>query len=73
MFIWSEPSPAMPMTVFFGKAICAPMAAGKPKPIVPSPPEVRKVRGLSYLKNCAAHIWFCPTSVVTMASPPVAS
>jgi len=69
MFIWIDPSPAMSKTRLSGLAICAPMAAGKPKPMVPSPPEEMKVRGSVYSKNWAAHIWFCPTSVQMTASP----
>ena len=65
-FIWNDPSPAMQTTVASGFATAAPMAAGKPKPMVPSPPEERKVRGNSRGKNWCAHIWCWPTSVVTM-------
>ena len=32
-----------------GLAICAPMAAGRPKPIVPSPPELMNCLGLTNL------------------------
>ena len=32
-----------------GKATCAPMAAGKPTPIVPNPPEVIHLLGFSNL------------------------
>jgi hypothetical protein len=32
--------------------------------MVPSPPEVIQRFGSSNLKNCAAHIWCWPTSVV---------
>ncbi|MNT25318.1 hypothetical protein D3C71_2194950 [compost metagenome] len=39
MFIWIEPSPVMQATCAFGLASCAPMAAGRPKPMVPKPPE----------------------------------
>ena len=38
--IWKQPSPSMLTTVSSGNAICAPIAAGTPKPIVPRPPEV---------------------------------
>ena len=41
----SEPSPSMSMTVLFGEASFAPMAAGRPKPIVPAPPLVTSERG----------------------------
>lgn len=34
-FIMKEPSPEIQITVSFGRATCAPTAAGKPKPIVP--------------------------------------
>ena len=37
-------------------AEAAPMAAGKPKPMVPRPPEEMNVRGISRSMNCAAHI-----------------
>ena len=47
MFIWMLPSPAMSTTSRPGIATCAPIAAGSPYPIVPSPPEERKVRGCS--------------------------
>ena len=46
------------------------MAAGSPKPIEPSPPEVSHSRGSLKRMNCAAHIWCWPTSVATMALPP---
>ena len=45
--------------------MAAPMAAGKPKPIVPRPPDDRKLRGASRSTLWAAHIWCCPTSVTT--------
>ena len=45
------------------------MAAGRPKPIVPRPPEERKLRGFSCVKNWQDHIWFWPTSVATITSP----
>ena len=45
-FIWNDPSPAMQTTVVIGvQPTAAPMAAGKPKPMVPRPPlEERKDR-----------------------------
>ena len=43
--IWKLPSPPMSMTCLSGRPICAPMAAGRPKPIVPRPPEVMSWRG----------------------------
>ena len=44
------------ITVLSGCAACAPRAAGKPKPIAPSPPEVIHVRGIVNFQNCAVHI-----------------
>ena len=44
------------VTPGIGRPIFAPIAAGNPKPIVPNPPEERKVRGLIYLYHWAAHI-----------------
>ena len=38
-FMWKLPSPAMLITRASGLATCAPSAAPRPKPIVPSPPE----------------------------------
>ena len=69
--IWKPPSPTITQTSFSGQANLAPMAAGSAKPIVPRPPEVMSVRGCSWWKYCASHIWCWPTSVTTMASPPV--
>ena len=40
-----EPSPVKQTTVRCGSASAAPMAAGTPKPMVPSPPEVSHWRG----------------------------
>ena len=37
----------MSMTVLPGAPSCAPMAAGRPKPIVPRPPEVIICRGMA--------------------------
>ena len=45
MFIWIEPSPAMQTTVWSGQPTAAPSAAGRPKPIVPRPPELIQRRG----------------------------
>jgi hypothetical protein len=45
MFIRIEPSPVKQTTVRCGSASAAPMAAGTPKPMVPSPPEVSHWRG----------------------------
>ena len=73
MFICTEPSPAMQTTVSSGQPTFAPIAAGRPKPIVPRPPELIQRRGSVKWKYCAVHIWCWPTSVVTIASPPVAS
>ena len=66
----SEPSPVTHTTAASGHATCAPSAAGRPKPIVPRPPEVIQRRGRSKRSRLAAHIWCWPTSVVTIASPP---
>ncbi len=66
--IMKLPSPAMSTTWRLGQAVFAPMAAGNPNPIVPKPPLLMNVRGFSVLKYSALHIWFCPTSVVSMAS-----
>ena len=49
-----------------GQATLAPMAAGRAKPMVPRPPEVMRVRGVSCLKYWASHIWCWPTSVTMM-------
>ena len=68
MFIWMLPSPAMQSTSLSRNAACAPIAAGSPKPIVPSPPEVSHLRGLLSRKCWAANIWCCPTSVATIGS-----
>ena len=68
-----EPSPSTSMTSFPGLAICAPIAAGSPNPMVPMLPDVRNVRGCLKSMYCAAHIWCCPTPVVTIASPLVIS
>ena len=46
-FIWTEPSPAMQTTSWSGQPTAAPIAAGRPKPIVPSPPELIQWRGLA--------------------------
>ena len=45
-FMWKLPSPAQLTTVSSGSAVFAPMAAPSPNPMVPSPPEVMKCRGL---------------------------
>ena len=45
-FIRMLPSPVKQTTVRCGSASAAPIAAGKPNPIVPSPPEVSHWRGL---------------------------
>ena len=47
VFIWNEPSPVMQTTVSSGQPTLAPIAAGRPKPIVPRPPELIQRRGLS--------------------------
>ena len=40
-------SPVMHATVASGCAICTPIAAGRPKPMVPSPPELIQRSGSS--------------------------
>ena len=45
MFMISEPSPARQTTLSSGQATLAPMALGRPKPIVPRPPELIHWRG----------------------------
>ena len=67
-FIWNPPSPETLTTGISGRPSAAPMAAGRPYPIVPRPPEVSSLLLPRSCKNCVVHIWFCPTSVVTMAS-----
>ena len=56
LFICKDPSPATHTTVLSGHPKAAPMAAGNPNPIVPRPPEDRKLRGTSRAMCCAAHI-----------------
>ncbi|MBA7714738.1 hypothetical protein ES703_123770 [subsurface metagenome] len=46
IFICMLPSPAISITVASGCAICAPIAAGRPYPMVPRPPDVINCRGL---------------------------
>ena len=45
MFIWKLPSPSMSTKGLSGLAYQAPIAAGRPKPMVPSPPELIHWRG----------------------------
>src|SRR4026209_765426 len=71
--IWIEASPVTQATVAPGLASCTPIAAGRPNPMVPRPPEVIQRRGWLNLENCAAHIWRWPSSDVTNASPRVSS
>ena len=42
-------SPVTQITCSFGNANCAPIAAGSPNPIVPNPPELIHLFGLSNL------------------------
>ena len=63
MFINQDASPATLTTKASGCAICTPIEAGKPYPIVPNPPDVIHWFGFSKPKYCAAHIWCWPTSV----------
>ena len=53
MFPWQNKCQVTPEDY---EAICAPIAAPRPYPIVPRPPDVSRVLGLLYLKYCAAHI-----------------
>src|SRR5512142_774174 len=69
MFIWMLPSPVTQATVAPGCASCTPIAAGRPKPIVPKPPELIQRRGLSNSLYDAPHICGWPTSDVMNASP----
>ena len=71
MFMRMLASPSMSMTSRPGFATCAPIAAGRPKPIVPMLPEVSQRRGAPKSNICAAHIWCWPTPVVMIASPRV--
>ena len=70
MFIWNEPSPVSSTLGTSGPPTAAPIAAGRPKPIVPRPPELIQRRGFEKWKYCAAHIWCWPTSEDRMQSPP---
>ena len=47
--IWIDDSPVTQATVAPGFAICTPIAAGRPKPMVPRPPELIQRRGWSNL------------------------
>jgi len=49
MHIWIDASPVTVTTVAPGLTSCTPIAAGRPKPIVPRPPELIQRRGLSNL------------------------
>ncbi len=62
-------SPSTSITSLFGCANCAPMAAGRPKPIVPMLPDVSHWRGSRKSQYCAAHIWCWPTPLLMIASP----
>ncbi len=50
------PSPAISTTGTSGLAAFAPIAAGNPHPIVPSPVELKNVPGSITSKNKDAHI-----------------
>ena len=63
MFMRMLESPSMSITRRSGLAICAPIAAGSPKPMVPMLPEVSHRRGPRKSQYCAAHIWCWPTPV----------
>ena len=62
MLVWKPPSPATSTTGRPAEPNDAPIAAGRPKPIEPSPPEVRKRWSGSRSSDWAAHIWCWPTS-----------
>ena len=49
-------TPTIAKTSLSGRANCAPIAAGSPKPIEPRPPEFNQRRGSLKAMNCAAHI-----------------
>ena len=71
LVIWKLPSPSISHTGFLSsKKRCAPieapMAAGRPKPIVPRPEEDSHECAFSKFRNCEAHIWCWPTSVTQM-------
>ncbi|MNT99743.1 hypothetical protein D3C72_2426760 [compost metagenome] len=67
-FIMKLPSPDTSTTVRSGQANCAPIAAGRPKPMVPSAPLVRWLRGWLKRQCWATHIWCWPTSQAMIAS-----
>ncbi|OPZ95237.1 MAG: hypothetical protein BWY72_02205 [Bacteroidetes bacterium ADurb.Bin416] len=50
MVIWMPPSPVNRQTSRSGEPMAAPIAAGKPKPMVPNPPDVTRLRLLCNLK-----------------------
>ena len=66
-FMPKLPSPVI-STVLQPEPTDAPMAAPKPKPIVPSPPLDTILRGARKSQYWAAHIWCCPTSVAMTVS-----
>ena len=49
IFIRKHPSPAIFTTILSGHPVFAPMAAPRPYPIVPRPPDVKSVLGFVYL------------------------
>ena len=51
-----------------GSLLAAPIAAPRPKPIVPRPPLEISWRACTNGKCCAVHIWCWPTSVATVIS-----
>ena len=66
LVIWNEPSPSMSHTGFLPSKYCcepisAPIAAGRPKPIVPRPPDEIHWCGWWNSMSCVAHIWCWPT------------
>ena len=54
--IWKQPSPSTAHTVWSGRPVLAPIAAGIENPIVPSPPELTHVYGSSKFQYSDDHI-----------------
>src|SRR6266446_8289109 len=62
-------SPSMSITRRFGHAICAPIAAGRPKPMVPMLPEVSHSLGEGKSQYCdftSPRLWLTSGSMGTM-------
>src|SRR5260370_41576411 len=69
IFIWIPPSPATTQTGVPGIPILTPIAAGRAKPMVPSPPEVIWLLGRGPGDGRDGHIWCCAPSVWLNAPP----